>query len=330
MDGHFSVELADLRGWAGQVGRAGGHCGQLEQYVATCVPDGDFGRILSTIQADYEQFSLQAREVLRLDAARLDDTRAALQHVARGYARTDSRVAQSFGPGAAITDDHSVRGFHDRGMTAPPWPAHCNEVLPQVTFGWAFDQLCRLVQDVLGWDLRRGLTDQIAGDVGKALEQADAWEFAGAAVGVVGDNVSRGARAVTTTWAGKAASSSHDYALEWVGSLDAQSRAMNHVAGHLRDAVTLAVDVAQVIVDFVKEMAYIVMAGWTFASIPIYGQVRAVQGIKDVLRLLWDAKKVLAVFWQALVTLKSCFLGALHDVTGESVPPAPQLPARAA
>ena len=53
MDGQLTVELADLRGWASQVGRSGGDCGYLADYVASFVPDGDFGPILEPIRSDY-------------------------------------------------------------------------------------------------------------------------------------------------------------------------------------------------------------------------------------------------------------------------------------
>jgi hypothetical protein len=39
----LTVELSDLGGWSRQVGRAGGQCTDLSSYVATNIPDGDFG-----------------------------------------------------------------------------------------------------------------------------------------------------------------------------------------------------------------------------------------------------------------------------------------------
>ena len=56
MHGQLTVELADLRGWAAQVGRAGDDCAYLADYVTSFVPDGDFGPILLPIRADYERF----------------------------------------------------------------------------------------------------------------------------------------------------------------------------------------------------------------------------------------------------------------------------------
>ena len=40
-----------------------------------------------------------------------------------------------------------------------------------------------------------------------------------------------------------------------------------------------------------------------------------------MVRLLWDAKKVLAVFWYFLSVLKDCFVGAADVLTGEPLSP---------
>ena len=75
MDGQLRVELADLRGYADQVGRAGAACASLADYVATFVPDGDFGRLLSLVTPDYEHLVLRVRETLEADSTRLASTR---------------------------------------------------------------------------------------------------------------------------------------------------------------------------------------------------------------------------------------------------------------
>jgi hypothetical protein len=331
MDGQLTVELADLRGWAAQVGRAGDDCAYLADYVTSYVPDGDFGRILSLIRADYERFCLRAREVLALEAGRLSDTGAALRLAAAGYARTDARVAQDLDMGAALTDDGRVgRGFDDAGPTTPPPPECGGQVLPTVTFGALFDQANDLLMHIGGPDVRSWATDQVTGDIGKATSQASVWEHAGRALSAVGGNLSHGSHRVARSWEGAAAASSGTYSQAWIGALDLQGDTMAGVAAHLRDAVEQAVDVAQVIVDVVKEMIAIAAAGWSLAGIPIFGQVELARRFRDVVRLLWDAKKVLAVFWYFLLVLKDCFVGAADTLDGEPLPDAPSLSARVA
>jgi hypothetical protein len=331
MHGQLTVELADLRGWAAQVGRAGDDCAHLGDYVTSFVPDGDFGRILSLIRADYERFCLSADEVLEVEAGRLSDTGAALRLAAANYSRTDERVAKDLGVGAAVADNGRVgRGFDDTGPTTPPPPECGGEVLPTVTFGGLFDQANDLLMHFGGPDVRSWATDFVAGDVGKALSQASVWEHTGRALAAVSGNLSHGSRRVARSWDGAAATSSGTYSQAWIGALDRQSDTMARVAAHLRDAVEQAVDVAQLVVDVVKEMVAVVLAGWSHAYIPIFGQVEVARRLRDVLRLLWDAKKVVAVFWYFLLCLKDFFVSAADLLTGESLPDAPSLPASAA
>ena len=262
MDGQLTVELADLRGWAAQVGRAGDDCAYVADYVTTFAPDGDFGRVLSLIRADYEMFCDRAREVLALEAGRLSDTGAALRLAAAGYARTDARVAQDLDVRAACTDDGRVaRGFDDTGPTTPPLPECGGEVLPTVSFGGLFDQAHELLVQLGAPDVRSWATEFVGGDIGKAMSQASAWEHAGRALTAVSGNLSHGSQRVARTWEGSAAQSSRTYSRDWIGALDLQGDTMARVAAHLRDAVEQAVDVAQLVVDTVKEMLAIVLAG---------------------------------------------------------------------
>jgi hypothetical protein len=330
VNGQLSVDLADLREWADQVGRAGRHCRDLAAYHQTCVPDGDFGRILAPIRPEYELCAVQTRDALAVAAVRLDDTGSALLQAAQAYARTDSRAAHRFGSGAGMVGDGPSGGaFHDRGVTAPQCPTSHGLALPELTFGWSLDEVVRLAQHAWGWDIRAEITGQITGDVGRALTQAEAWDNAGAALAVIGHNVAHGATAVTATWEGDAWTSSHHYALDWIRALDALSRGMTRAAHYLRDTVALAVQVAQVVVDVFRELAYIVTAGIGFANVPIYGELRAIKALRDVWRLLNDARKVLQIFWQALVIVKDTLRALAIACTAESLPPAPRLPAPA-
>jgi uncharacterized protein YukE len=328
MDGQLRVELADLRGYADQVGRAGEACASLADYVATFVPDGDFGRILSLITPDYEHLVLRVGETLDADSARLAGTRAGLRHVAKHYARTDAGVAQrfgaGFGTGAAAADDETAGpAFRDVETTAPPGPECGGQVLPEVTFGWVADQVCALVRDLGGPDLRREITDWVAGDVGKASTQASVWEHAAVSVAAVRRNLVQGAVAVATTWEGLAAEAARGHVDAWAGALDEQSDGLTRLAAHLRDVIEQAIDVAQLVVDVVKEIISIVLAGLTLASVPIFGQVQLVDKVRDAVRLANDARKVLTVFWNFLLVVKDSFVLAVDCFTAEALPPAP-------
>ena len=84
-----------------------------------------------------------------------------------------------------------------------------------------------------------------------------------------------------------------------------------------------AVDVAQLVVDVVKEIISIVLAGLTLASVPIYGQVQLVDKVRDAVRLANDARKVLTVFWNFLLVVKDSFVLAADCFTAEALAPAP-------
>jgi hypothetical protein len=163
--------------------------------------------------------------------------------------------------------------------------------------------------------------------VGKALSQASAWEHSGRALAAVSGTLSRGDPLVARSWNGRAAASSRASIRAWVGALDVQSDTMGRVAQHLRDLVDQALDVAQVVADTAKELIAIVVGGLTCASIPIFGQAELGRRFRDLVRLVWDAKKVLAIFWYFLAVMKDCFVSAADLLTGEPLPDVPNLPA---
>jgi uncharacterized protein YukE len=336
VDGQLTVELADLRGWADQVGRAGGDCAYLADYVTTYVPDGDFGRILALIRPDYEHLVLVVRDSFETSGRRLGAAGDGLRHCAERYAAIDARIAHDLHPDAR--SHHDRRGdrrvsphFRDRGGATPTAPVCGGEVLPEVTVGWGFAHVCDLISHWGGPDLRHELVDEVSGDIGKALAQASVWEHAAQSLSAVRGTLADGSTLVGRTWEGRAASASRDHIEEWVEALGSQSDALFLVAEHLRDAVGLAVEVAQLIADVVQQVVTAVLAGFAFASIPIYGQVHAVHRIRDVLRLLNDARKVILVFWTFLVAMKDALMAIIGCFTGQSLPDAPSaLPASAA
>jgi uncharacterized protein YukE len=314
MAAELAVELSDLKGWGAQVGRAGDDCAALSSYVAANVPDGDFGRILDLITGDYEAMAATVRGALTTDGQRLGLTESSLLAVGRDFRHTDEHVAQEFGVGARITDDGSAAGcFTDSGTTTAAAPSTGGQSLPEVSFGWLFDKACELISWVGGPDLRAWVTDQIAGDVGKAETQASAWANAGDA-------------GIRRTWTGDAASSASAYIDQWLTSLKNQAKAMDQVSGYLEDMVQQAVDMAQVVVDIVKEILSIISAGWSMACIPIYGEIKLVDKVKDAIKLVNDARKVITVFWNALKTVIDGITMVAHSFEADSLPGAPSVP----
>lgn len=327
MAAELTVELADLRGWSGQVGRAGDDCAELASYVGTYVPDGDFGRILSLITGDYESMARTVQQALVTDGQRLDATGDSLRAVGRDFAETDAHVAQDFGVGARITDDGSAAAaFSDTGSILASCPAGNGAELPEVSFGWLFDKACELISWVGGPDLRAWVTDQIAGDVGKASMQSAAWSQAADAMRRIEADLERGEGAIARTWHGDAATAASAYLDQWLASLRSQASGMDRISGYLHDMVGQAVDMAQVVVDIVKEILSIISAGWSMAAIPIYGEIKLVDKVKDAIKLVNDARKVITVFWNALKMVIDGIKMTIHAFQAESLPAAPALP----
>jgi hypothetical protein len=110
------VELADLRGWADQVGRASSDMGAAHGYATGNIADADFGRILELITGDYAAMIPKFHQVLAEDESRLGKTRDALGSVAQAYRAADERSNGRFaalpGGGTATT-------------AAPPPPHWC-------------------------------------------------------------------------------------------------------------------------------------------------------------------------------------------------------------
>jgi uncharacterized protein YukE len=324
----LQVELADLRGYADLVERGGRAADQVRGDAAASIPDGDFGRILELVTGDYEELLPAFRSILGEDSTRLDATARALRTTAREYAATDRRVAQTFGPGKAITDDGDASGFGDVAPVCLYCPSAGGRELPHVRFGFPWDQAC----DLAGWvglpDPREWVTDQIVGDVGKADRQAASWEMYADAARDLRANLDHGRTAIAKTWLGQAADASDGTVADWVAALDRQSAGMRDMGGHLRDMVGEAVGMAQLVVDTIKFFISAITAGWSYASIPFYGQWKLVKTIKEAWHLINDARKVISVFWSFLTVMKDAIKGVVSAFTDTDLPAAPAVPAR--
>jgi hypothetical protein len=316
------VDLAELRGWAGQVERAGEDCAGLAAYVGTYVPDGDFGRILGLVSADYEAYVGRARGALEVEASRLERAGGHLRASATAYAETDARVARTLGWHGAVADPLVARApFRDSRPLAEP-PVAGGQALPEVSFGWVFDKACEVIVWAGGPDLRRDVTDQVTGDLGKVGLQADAWEqAAGVLTGMAGD-LAHGSTVIARSWEGRAADSSARSMDERRQAVEVQGAAMARVAAYLRDLATQALAVAQVVVDCVEEICTLVGAIVTGSTLPGYAELRLARSVPEIVALAVRARGVLAAFWRYLVCVKDGIRLAAESATAATLPAA--------
>jgi hypothetical protein len=64
-------------------------------------------------------------------------------------------------------------------------------------------------------------------------------------------------------------------------------------------------------------------AAWSNAFIPIYGQIKLVDKVRDLVKLVNDAHKVITMFWSALVLIKDGIVMVAHSFDVDALPPAP-------
>ncbi|MEU0503258.1 hypothetical protein [Nocardia sp. NPDC005998] len=324
----FSVDVADLRGWAEQVGRAGTDFNTANDYVKKKINDSEFGKILETITGEYGNILPKIQDILSANGEAMDKTRLTLIYAANEYHSRDQDFAKSLAAldeGISINDDGiAVNDFNDlaTGSASLVAPTSDNQHLPEISLGILYDKICELISWVGGPDIRKELTDLIAGDVGKAATQASAWQHVGECLEAVRKNLEHGETNINKTWTGQASAAEADYFTRWNTALTNQKSASSQMAQYLKDSVTQAVALAQVIVDVVMTVIQLLSAALGSAAIPVWGQWKTIKTVRDGIKTVWKAYSALNVFIQLLRTIKD-FIVATHSVfTREALPKA--------
>lgn len=328
-----TVELADLRGWARQVGRASDDLASAQGYATQHVADADFGRILELITGPYAGLIGSFHTVLREDSGRLDATGEALRSVAAAYQEADARASGRLthlpgGQVGAITDDGVANGFDDRGsptaaLVSPGGAGAGMPELPEVSFGFLFDKVCDLVVWVGGPDPREKVTRWLAGDIDKAARHVSAWQAVADCLDVVQANLDGGRSSITNTWSGDAAGAAVAHLARWTSSLNEQAGAMRKMGQHLWDMIDHAVKMAQVVVDIIRTLVSLVSAALSNAAIPFYGQWKLIKTVKEGITMVWQAIKVVQVFLNALTMLIDLIQLCVDYFSISKLPPAP-------
>ncbi|MEV6276756.1 hypothetical protein [Nocardia sp. NPDC051832] len=325
----FSVEVADLGGWAEQVGRGGRALGKVHSYATSEIADANFGRILEKLSGDYSKFLPVVHTALQLDGDRISDAESALIYAGDEYRRTDrdfaTAIAKLDDTPITVVDDKSVDGFKDTASATEKLvaPTVDTRTLPIITFGLIFDRVVGVIKTVSDFDCRAEVTDLIAGDIGKAGTQVSAWRNVAAAMEVVRVNLKQGQSEIQKTWIGKAATSQTEYFGKWDTSLSNQQQFLAKLADHLRHAVDEAVAMAQIIVDAILIAFQTLMGAWTAATIPGWGQWKLVKSVKNTLTLLNELRLALTLFATLLATIVHFINLGMAMFMPDALPPAP-------
>ncbi|HCT77120.1 MAG TPA: hypothetical protein DGT23_11120 [Micromonosporaceae bacterium] len=329
----LAVELGDLRGFAQQVGRASTDMGAGRNYAASNIADAEFGKILELISGDYADLIPKFHNVLREDSTRLGATRDGLNSVAKSYKEADEasagRLATLPGGGTGTIDDDGVaNGFDDRGsgaaeLIAPGGEGAALPDLPEVSFGFIFDQVCNLITELGGPDPREKVTRWLAGDIDKAAMHVSAWRAVADCADVVKSNLESGSKAITGTWTGDAANAASAHVGKWTATLTDQSAAMRKLGDHLLTMINEAVKMAQVVVDIIQTLVSLISAALTNAAIPFYGQWKLIKTVWEGIKMVWAAIKVIQVFMNALRMVIDTIKMCVGYFSIEKLPPAP-------
>jgi uncharacterized protein YukE len=333
----IAVELADLRGFAQQVGRASNDMGAAKDYAVSNIHDADFGKILELITGPYGDMLPKFHAVLQADSTGLGKTRDGLNHAAAGYKEADEKSAGRLAqlPGGQtgnITDDGVANGFDDTGsatsqLKTPGGEGAALPDLPEVSFGWIFDKVCDLVVWVGGPDPREKVTRWIAGDIDKAAMQVTAWHCVANCADVVQANLNSGKKSIANTWTGDASNAAAGHMDKWTTNLHDQADAMRKMGEHLRTMINEAVKMAQVVVDIIQTLVSLISAALSNAAIPFYGQWKLIKTVKEGIQMVWKAIKVIQVFLNALRLIINTIQMCVTAFTTEKLPPAPAVPA---
>ncbi len=326
----FSVEVADLGGWAEQVGRGGSALGKGHSYATSEIADANFGRILEKLTGDYSKFLPVLHTALQLDGDRISEAETALIYAGDEYRKTDRNFATAIAKlddtPIIVEDDKSVDGFKDIESAVDKLvaPTVDSRTLPVVSFGLILDKAVQVIKTVTDFDCRAEVTDLIAGDIGKAGTQVSAWRNLAASMEVVRVNLKQGQSEIQKTWLGKAATSQTEYFGQWDTSLSKQRQIMATLADHLKHAIDEAVAMAQIIVDALLIIFQTVMGAWSAMTIPGWGQWKLIKSIKNTLTLLNELRTALTLFATLLATIVHFINLSMAVFMPDALPPAPK------
>lgn len=304
--------------------------GSAHKYAQAHTADADFGLILDFITGPYDSLLTQFHSVLDADNARLGKTSDALDAAERMYRGMEVKAADDFarldkGDKGTVTRDGEAKGFKDGESAADllVLPSADGVELPEVSFGWLLDQACELLSLVGAPDPREAVTKWLVGDLGKVHRQVQAWGATADCTEAVKNNLASGQEAISHTWTGDAARAAGKRIREWLDSLDEQSTGMRKMGEHLRTAADEALKMAQVVVDIIKTVISLASAALSNAAIPFYGQWKLIKSAKEARRMIWQAIKVIKVFWNLLKTIVDFVDAVITSFSVESLPPAP-------
>lgn len=300
-----TVELGDLRGFADVVDDISGYLGRASGYAATHCSSTDFGPMLDPLASDYGTLLPQMQQLLADQVELVRAAAVSLDQTLQDFRTTDAQEAERHGGGVTITDDGKSTTFWGNPLTEFRSPVPNESELPEIDFGFPFDQLAWALEKICGYDVRREVTDWLVGDVVEVSTQSSAWFVVGSATDSYAWHIGNANTIIARTWTGDAADAAVAKMGEWQDALAQQGIDFDQIGAHLSDIAADAVDMAQLAIDLIKFAVDLIAAAWASQWIPIYGQAKfAVKA--------WDAYHKAKEAWDKL----QLFLDLLKLILG--------------
>lgn len=324
MGNGYTVELADLRGYADVVDDIAGYLGRTSGFAARHCASTEFGKMLEPLSAEYSSLLPQMQEVLSDQVQLMQACSVAIDRTLRDYRRTDAEEAERHGGRGRIGNDGRSVPYYGNPMKTLAAPAPRESELPEVDFGFPFDQLAWALEKICGYDVRREVTDFLVGDVVEVSKQSSAWYTVGSATSSYSWYLRNANVTVAKSWTGDAAEATIARMDEWKEALDEQGDAFHQVGEHLKDIAADAVEMAQLAIDLIKFAMDLIASAWAAQAIPVYGQAKFAKKAWDAFKIVKRAWDKISLFLDTLKLILGYF-GVLHDkLNPVNLPAAPR------
>lgn len=174
-------------------------------------------------------------------------------------------------------------------------------------------------QTIVGWSPAQELLEWVGGNWGQLLSLRDAWNNFAFASADIGKNLQAGKGELDPQWNGNAAQAFEGHMKLWNETFQQLEQAAIAVRNKLTDLAENAKQVVDQIIQTIKTVVSIVMAALSSFAIPVYGQAKAVKAIWDTVKLINDARKVVAAFVN-LVKLAQEFFQSIQEIADDKTP----------
>lgn len=319
------VDLPDMRGYGQLLDEVRRDLGAVHDQVESYCANADFGKIVEDLTDDYAQLLPHLKELLAENETVMRAYAVALDEQTVDYERTDETVADSFGGrgvhGGTGTNAAAFRPVSPSDALGTPYPTEGE--LPEVSFGFLFDKLAWALETFTGWDVRREVTDWIAGDVVDLSRQGSCWSIASSRIEACRANLAAGSSRIAASWEGLAAQQHAIGMILWDRALGSQAERFAELGVHLVDLAEDAVNTAQFVVDCIRLAIDLISSAWALQYIPVYGQAKFIAKCWDAYKTASKATAYLRMLLSTVRAVKSFVVLCIDQLTVSSLPPKP-------